>query len=139
VKRLIIVLSALAGLGFGLPASAQTIGYADAIKILSSSCGKDINTYCKNVNLGDNQIGACLQKNAPRISSQCKTDYTRVYQLLEQRFQAQQQVAQICNRDIQARCNLVKPGSGRVLRCLLKAKKTVSKTCNQAIDAAGYR
>lgn len=139
MKRLIIVLSALAGLGFGTQAMAQTIGYADAIKILSSSCGKDINTHCKNVNLGENRIGACLAQNASKISNQCKADSVRVYQLLELRYQAQQQVAQICDRDIQARCNLVKPGSGRVLRCLLKAQKTVSKTCNQAIDAAGYR
>ena len=123
----------------GLPAMAQTVGFADAIKILGNSCGKDINTYCKTANLGNNQIGQCLEQNKSKISAQCQADWVKVTALLEARFAAQAAVPKLCDRDIQQRCNLVKPGNGNVLRCLLKAQKSVGTKCNQAIDAAGYR
>ncbi len=122
-----------------VPALAQTVGFADAIKILGNSCGKDINTYCKTENLGNNEIGKCLDRNKSKISAQCQADWVKVAGLLEARFAAQAAVPKLCDRDIQQRCNLVKPGNGNVLRCLLKAQKSVGNKCNQAIDAAGYR
>lgn len=122
-----------------VPSFAQTVGFADAIKILGTSCGKDINTYCKKANLGNNEIGKCLEENQSKLSAKCDVDRMTVMTLLEARFAAQAAVPKLCDRDIQQRCNLVKPGNGNVLRCILKAQKTVSNACNAAIDAAGFR
>ncbi|WP_338052222.1 hypothetical protein [Roseibium polysiphoniae] len=122
-----------------LPAAAQTVGFADAIKILGASCGKDINTYCKTANLGNNEIGQCLSQNQSKISAQCAADSITVTALLEARFAAQAAAPKLCDRDAQQYCKLVKPGNGNVLRCLLKAQPSVSEKCNTAIDLAGYR
>jgi len=121
------------------PVRAETIGFAQAIKILADSCGKDIEKHCKNVNLGNNQIQACLQQNEAKISAGCKTDYARVMVLLQARFAAQAAVGQICNRDAQALCQKTKPGSGHILKCLNIAQRSLSPACNQAIIDAGYR
>ncbi|WP_417667914.1 hypothetical protein [Roseibium sp.] len=135
----VMLVSAAFMLGGSLTVQAQTVGFADAIKILSASCGKDIDTYCKSANLGNNEIGACLDKNQSKISAQCQTDRVRVSALLEARMAAQAAAPKICDADIRQLCKLVKKGSGHVLRCLLKAERAVSKKCNQAIDFAGYR
>lgn len=139
MQKIIKPLLVICAVVFTAPAAAQTVGYADAIRILSASCGKDINTHCKNVNIGANRIQECLVRNAEKISNKCKADYVQVYVLLETRYRAQQAVESICDRDIQTRCKLVKPGRGNVLKCMLKAERTVSKTCNQAITDAGFR
>ena len=139
--RAFVVLAAVALLGIsgGSGAFAQTIGFADAIKVLHSSCGADIEKYCKNVNLGNNRIQQCLQKNEANVSDQCKADYAGVYIMLQKRFAAQEAVTKVCDRDIQQLCKLVKKGKGHVLNCLLKAEPSVSDKCNQAITDAGYR
>jgi hypothetical protein len=127
--------AALAPVG---PAAAQTIGYAEAIDILADSCGHDILTYCKGVNLGAGRVEACLEQN-PKVAQRCKADLLRVQQLLAARAAAQAAVGEICNRDAQQFCKMTKPGKGHILNCLLKAAPSVSANCNAAIDAAGYR
>ncbi|MBA5778793.1 hypothetical protein H2509_16835 [Stappia sp. F7233] len=136
--RILAAFSVAAGLGVGA-ASAETIGFAEAIKILGASCGADIEKYCKNVNLGGGRIQQCLVENEAKVSAQCKTDYAGVFALLQQRFAAQAAVEKVCNRDTQQYCKLTKPGKGNILKCLLKAEPSVSAKCNQAITDAGYR
>lgn len=126
-------------IGLAVPVTAQTVGFGDAIKILGASCGKDIETYCKKANLGNNEIGKCLEKNQSRVSAQCNADRVKVAALLQARFAAQAAAPKICARDAAQKCKGVKAGSGFILRCLLKAERTVSKKCNEAIDLAGYR
>ncbi|WP_018701242.1 hypothetical protein [Amorphus coralli] len=127
-------------------ASAQTMGYADAIKILAQSCGADINKYCPKANIGNFGIQKCLQANSSKITPQCKTDYVRVYELIRLRHEAQQAVFQICSRDSAQLCSVHSnvrtqnfAGKVPVLRCLLKAERSVGNKCNQAITDAGYR
>nr|WP_244327995.1 hypothetical protein [Roseibium sp. RKSG952] len=136
---MIFAFIAVAATALFTTASAQTIGFADAIKILSASCGSDIQKYCKTANLGNNGIGQCLNQHQAQVSPQCNADRQRVATLIQARLAAQAAVAQLCNRDIQQYCKLVEPGAGHVLRCILKAEPSVSKKCNEAIDLAGYR
>jgi hypothetical protein len=118
---------------------AQTIGYADAIDRLAVACGKDIQTYCKGLNLGNNRIRNCLTANDAKVSAQCKSGYANAYAMLEKRAAAQASVAKICDRDIQRLCSGVQAGDGNVLECILRAQRTVSAQCNQAVTDAGYR
>ena len=131
------VLGAMTALG-PVRATAQTIGYAEAIDVLADSCGKDILTHCKGINLGGGRVEGCLAQN-PKVSQTCKVDLVRVEQLLAARAAAQAAVGEICNRDAQQFCKMTKPGKGHILNCLLKAAPSVSANCNAAIDAAGYR
>ena len=139
-KSLWAAIFLLAGTMIHMPgAYAQTIGFADAIKILNSSCGEDIEKYCKSANIGNGRIQKCLAENEARISPRCKADYAGVYFSLQTRLAAQSVVSRICDRDARRLCSGTEPGKGHVLRCLLKAQPSVSADCNQAIDDAGYR
>lgn len=124
----------------GTPAAfAQTVGFADAIKILSASCGKDIEAYCKSATLANNGITQCLEQNQSKLSQKCNADRLVVISLIQERLAAQAAAPKACQRDAAQFCKGVKPGAGHLLRCLLKAQPSVSNKCNTAIDLAGYR
>jgi len=119
-------------------AIAQTMSFEDAITIVSSSCGKDIDTHCKGVNLGAGRLKNCLAGNA-KVSAQCKSDLTRVEGLVQKRAEARVNVLKICDIDARKFCGMVQKGDGQILDCMLTAQKGVSAKCNQAITDAGYR
>ncbi|MTI04601.1 hypothetical protein E1180_03610 [Roseibium denhamense] len=124
----------------GAPAAtAQTVGFADAIKILAASCGNDIESYCKTATLANNGIGQCLVQNQDKVSAKCTEDFAVVTTLIQERLAAQAAAPEICANDARQYCGDRKPGAGHVLRCLLKSERVVSKKCNTAIDLAGYR
>jgi len=139
MRRLIFAFTTGVFLATAPAAFAQTVGFAEAIKILSVSCGKDIETYCKTATLANNGIGQCLDQNQAKVSQKCNADRAVVVSLIQERLAAQAAAPKICERDAAQRCKGVKPGAGHILRCLLKAERTVSKKCNTAIDLAGYR
>ena len=70
------------------PATAQTIGYADAIANLAASCGKDVDRYCKMVPLGGGQILQCLNQNQAVVAIGCKTSIGSLRALLQKRAAA---------------------------------------------------
>ena len=59
-------------------ASAQSIGFAGAIDKLAAQCGKDIDKFCKKVNLGGGRMMQCLDRNSTGVSAQCKASITEV-------------------------------------------------------------
>ena len=139
MRRLILAF-ATGMLLFAAPAAvAQTVGFAEAIKILSGSCGKDIDKYCKSATLANNGIGQCLDTNQSKVSQKCNEDRVVVRTLIAERLAAQAAAPKICANDARQLCKGVKAGAGHMLRCLLKAQPAVSKKCNTAIDLAGYR
>ncbi len=131
----------LLAIGLAGTAAAETIGYADAIKILATTCGADIEKVCPKAQLANFEIGRCLQENQAKVSPQCTTSLVRVGQSLQARAAAQASVSKLCATDVQRLCppKLMKPGDGHLLVCLLKAQPSVSKRCNAAITDAGYR
>lgn len=139
MKHLLVTFAAAFLLGSAPTAFSQTVGFADAIKILAASCGKDIQAHCQSASLANNGITDCLEKNQARVSQKCNADRVIVIGLIQARLAAQAEVAKICNRDMAQYCKGVKPGAGHMLRCLLKAQPSVSSKCNSAIDLAGYR
>lgn len=139
MRRLIMAFTASVFLAAAPGAFAQTVGFAEAIKILSASCGKDIDAYCKSATLANNGIGKCLEQNKAKVSQKCNADRAVVASLIEERLAAQAAAPKVCANDARQRCKGVKEGSGRILRCLLKAQRSVSDKCNTAIDLAGYR
>jgi hypothetical protein len=122
-----------------VPASAQTIGYAEGIEMLMAACGQDIETHCKDVRLGSGRIEACLAGN--EISQQCKTTYVEVFTQLEKRAQAEAAVPELCKADAARLCRNFREGRARIVRCLIREDNTrkVSNKCNQAITDAGWR
>jgi OOP family OmpA-OmpF porin len=117
--------------------SAQSIGYAQAIDRVGSSCNKDIEKFCKTLNLGGGRISQCLEQNAG-VSASCKATVTDLKALLATRAQARASVSRVCDADIRRLCAGVQPGDGNLMECFYKAKQHVSPQCREAVANAGY-
>ncbi len=121
------------------PVHAQTMSYAEAASQLVNACGKDIEKYCRNVNIGKGMMNACLNKNQAKVSQNCKDTYARVFAGIEKRAKARVAVLKICDVDARRLCQGIERGDGHLLECMLTAQRGVSPKCNQAITDAGYR
>jgi hypothetical protein len=120
-------------------AQAQTVSYAEAADRLAAACGKDIDEYCRGVNLGSGRMKNCLSQNRDSLSADCKETYTQIFTLIEKRAQARTAVLKLCDVEIRKLCSGVAKGDGQVLECILTASIGVSRKCNQAITDAGFR
>jgi len=119
-------------------ADAQTIGYADAIDQLATSCGADIGKYCKNEALGGGRIRQCLLGNQGKVSARCIGSVNALTALLEKRAAARASVMRVCDVDIKRRCSGVQAGDGNLMECFYKTKENISPACQQAVADAGY-
>ena len=128
----------LAGIVSAGAASAATISYADAITVLARDCGADIKKFCKDANIGNNEIGNCLRQNQAQVSPTCTASLATVVASIQTRLAAQKAISRICLADFKNWCPGVVPGDSHILDCLLKVK-FVSPKCNQAINDAGWR
>ena len=122
----------------GGTASAQTIGYGEGMQRVVSACGSDIQTHCKGIRPGNGNILACMNKNSQSISTACRATVNDVFALIAARREAQASVFKVCQPEARRLCKDYKPGSGRVLRCLLGARQQVANVCRRALTDAGW-
>ena len=116
---------------------AQTTGYAHAVDWIGDSCGKDIDTVCKNMSLGGGRILKCLDQNRARVSPICTNAVIYLTILLKRRAAARADVARICVGDM-ALCPGGQPVERNVLECLYGKNQTLSAPCRQGMADAGY-
>lgn len=116
--------------------SAQSIGYAQALDRLGSSCGSDINKFCKTLNLGGGRVIQCLESAA--ISGGCRTSIAATKALLTTREQARNSVLRVCDSDIRRVCSGVQQGDGNLMECFYKAKQNISPQCQKVVADAGF-
>src|SRR3954452_13897187 len=95
-----------------VPSAAQTIGYAQAIDRLATSCGKDIAKFCKQANLGGGRVMQCLDRSP--ASAQCKATSAEVRSLLATRIAARASVMRVCDADIRRLCAGIQAGDGNL-------------------------
>jgi len=136
--KFVVAISAIALLAGLQKPAAQTVGFAEAIDRLAQRCGKDIDTYCKKVDLGGGQVQKCLDTNQGGVSASCKLAVNGLSLLLKRRAQARASIEQICAQDIQQLCSGIQKGDGNLIECFQKVKRNVSAPCRQAVIDAGY-
>ncbi len=136
-KPTAIALALFLACGLAAPASAQTLGYAEAIDQLAGSCKADIAKFCKNEPLGGGRVGACL-KAQPGISAACGSAIRALTSVLQKRAEARKVVMSVCDADAKRLCSGVVAGDGNLLECYFKGKPRFSQSCRQAVADAGY-
>ncbi len=105
----------------------------ELIESVAKGCDKEFKTYCKDVTPGEGRILACLYAHGDKISSQCEYALYDAAVQLERFVAALTYVANECEEDLEKYCSGTQPGEGRLLACLDKNKKKVSKRCKQAV------
>jgi OOP family OmpA-OmpF porin len=118
--------------------SAETIGYAAALGHLAASCGRDIDRYCRNANLGGGQVADCLERHRDRVSLDCKATSGEVAALLRKRAMARASVSHVCELDRLRFCGGIQPGDAQILGCMYASRNALSPRCQQALVNSGY-
>ena len=134
--RLILLILALA---MPTPASADTVSFEQAAALLGASCGKDLDTNCRGVNLDPTRLKECLARNQDVVSPLCKVDSAKAFDAIQKRVAARAAVAKICERDGTKFCAATPKENGKLLGCLLTLTRGLSVACTRAISDAGYR
>jgi hypothetical protein len=120
-------------------ASADTVSFEQAAALLGASCGKDIDTNCRGVNLDPTRLKECLARNQDVVSPLCKVDSAKAFDAIQKRVAARAAVAKTCERDGTKFCAATPKENGKLLGCLLTLTRGLSVACTRAISDAGYR
>jgi hypothetical protein len=121
------------------PVVAETMSFEAATAMLGASCGKDIETNCRGVNLDSIRLKECLSRNQDNVSPQCKADSFRALDAIQKRVAARAAVSKACERDALKFCAGMPKEDRRIAGCLVATARGLSAKCNQAIGEAGYR
>ena len=134
------VLLALALLLGGIgAAAAQTMSYADGVDQFAAACRGDLAKYCRNVELGNGRLRACLDAHQNVVSPRCQQTRVMVYASITRRAAAQRDIGRICDADIERLCG-TSHADAHLVECLLSVAPTaMSPSCNQAFTDTGWR
>ena len=136
MKRTRIFLVALAVLLLGIAGVNAEQGLVETV---ANGCKMEIEKYCSQVTPGQGRILACLYAHEDKLSAKCEYALYDAAVQLERAVAALSYVANECNADLEKYCESIEPGKGRLLDCLDKHDKQVSKRCKQAIKDVGLR
>ena len=137
MKRLalIVFLAALAV----FPKAGLTDDKADYQKLLQDNCAKELQSYCKGVQLGDARPLACLYARSDKLSGSCMNAVMASAERLKTAIVSLSDVQRLCAQDVANLCPDVVSGKGHIVECLTIAKGRVSGKCNGALDGAFLR
>jgi hypothetical protein len=136
MKRTRIFLVALAVLLLGFTGVNAGQGLVETV---ANGCKIEIEKYCSQVTPGQGRILTCLYAHEDKLSAKCEYALYDAAAQLERAVAALSYVANECNEDLEKYCESIEPGKGRLLECLDKHDKQVSKRCKQAIKDVGLK
>lgn len=131
------------------PAAAAAVAVAagptpEQLKALKFTCRRDFRVYCRGVPAGGQEAFACLARNTPRLTPDCRTSMRAIElsagtpaaaSATAQPSPAQQAaIKQNCSGDFPRVCPGVSPGPG-ALTCLSAHVAEVSPACRASLAA----
>ncbi len=118
VQSFLVVLVAL--VAFPVAASAAGPG--------SGPCADDVAKFCKDVQPGGGRIMKCMKEHENDLSPACKQ---HVAQMKERAKEAKA----ACEDDVMQFCKDVKPGGGRIVKCLKEHENELSPDCKGMVES----
>ena len=110
---------------FCLAAFAALLFCGGAARAERGACKADVEKHCKGVKMGGGRIAACLRSHEADLSAECK-------EAQHEWKEAMAHISEACKEDKAKFCADVKPGGGRIKRCMRKHRKELSEKCQGA-------
>ena len=136
MKRTLIVMIAMGILS--LPFTNATAG-ENLVQTVTEGCKVELEKYCGNVTPGEGRILACLYAYGDKLSPKCEYALYDAAAQLERAVAALSYVANECDEDLDRYCGAVAPAEGRLLNCLEKKGKQLTKRCKEALKDVGLK
>ena len=119
--------------------SGSVLADKSPLSTVTTGCQKELDTYCKDVTLGDGRLLACLYAHNDKISGRCEYALYDAAAQLERAVAALTYVANECKDDLKNYCSGIAMGEGRLVKCLEKHDDKVSDRCKDARKDAGIK
>jgi hypothetical protein len=107
------------------------------MQAFSEACKADAQQHCKGVEPGKGRMVACLRKNEASLSPGCKEQMSKMDERRDQARARMSEAKEACKGDAKQLCGDVKPGEGRMMRCLKDNEAKLSAACKAALQPKG--
>ncbi len=87
-------------------------------------CMDELEKFCKEVQPGEGRIIICLQEHDRELSTVCRDKVQSILKRVDEAKQA-------CGQDIAKFCPDVKPGGGRLIKCLSPNFNELAPACRE--------
>jgi len=91
-------------------------------------CMDEIEKFCKDVQPGEGGIVQCLRDHDRQLSALCRDKVKVVVQRVEK-------AKLLCAKDIEKFCAGVKPGGGRLIKCLKPHMVELTPACREELQS----
>ncbi|MDX1958148.1 MAG: cysteine rich repeat-containing protein [Leptospiraceae bacterium] len=118
MKKYIFIMILLLSLGL----------YPDDGGQILSVCKNDIGELCSKNSESNIRIIQCLLENESNLSSSCKNGLKTSLEKIRKNG------SEDCKNDVKKFCSWTIPGGGRIIKCLLKNEKSLSKQCSKKLN-----
>lgn len=91
-------------------------------------CHEDMQKYCATA--GDDHASKmkCMKENESKFSQACKDHVVKMKE-------AMKEVKEACQEDVHKLCADVKPGKGRIMKCMKEHHDELSEGCKSEIES----
>ena len=110
--------------------------FRERMEEIRTACEDDARKFCAGVQPGGGRVARCLQQHQADLSVACRDEGKKLGEEQKEHRALLQDVQQSCRDDAQKLCAGVKPGGGRIARCLRSHKSDLSQACTAAIEHA---
>lgn len=118
-RRRLRVPALILAVSLALPAVAFS-----GIPVEERPCMDELEKFCKDVKPGEGRIIKCLQEHDQELSAVCRDKLRSVLKRIDEAQQA-------CGQDIATYCADVKPGGGRLIKCLSPHFNELTPVCRE--------
>ena len=130
---------AVAVIGLVALSGGSAFAQQKLIDTVAKGCEKELKTYCKDVTPGEGRVLACLYAFEDKLSAKCEYALYDAAAQLERAVAALSYAVNECRDDLNKYCSDIQPGQGRLLNCINKNEKNVSKRCKEAMKETGLK
>jgi hypothetical protein len=110
--------------------------FRERMEEIRAACEDDVKKFCAGVQAGGGRIARCLKQHESDVSEGCRNEGRKLGEERGAHRALLQDVRQSCRDDAQKFCSGVKPGGGRIARCLRSHQSELSQACTSAIAQA---
>lgn len=107
------------------------------VERVTTACQNETQTYCSQVTPGRGRMLSCLYAHEDKLTAQCINTLYDGLAMLERAVDTISYWVTQCDQDIDALCADTEMGEGRIAKCLLDQKASLSERCTTAIDEVG--
>ncbi len=120
MKKIIVLTCAVLMLSFGMAISSED--HDKSMDQKKGACKEDLRKYCKGIIPGGGRLWSCLKSNEDKLSPACKNKMAHLRE-------KGQEFKKSCSADAKKHCKGIRPGEGRIVKCLRSNKAKLSEPC----------